>query len=282
MQSVVTTLNLQLALRGLGFDVVPKHTTNLEAYDYYLRALEDWLAGKLSPDSAAKARHMFEKAVELDPDYADAYAALGFLDTVLYLWLRDSDPNMLGHAADLANKAISLDQSNAGAYAVRGWVGAVRGQRDEAFADIEKAISLDPNSAFAWFARADINNILVGKPEETLASVQRARRLDPLHPETGSLQEGLAYNVLGQYAKAIDALKRDERTDPHNPWVHVNLVFAYSELGHDQEVRAEVAEVSRASPGFSLERWQKTFPKTSWQDPGLRHFLTIVRKAGLK
>ena len=68
------------------------------------------------------------------------------------------------------------------------------------------------------------------------------------------MQEGVAYNGMGRYAEAVEALKRSE---PNNPWVHVNLIHSYSELGREQDARAEAAEVLRLSPGFSLEEVER-------------------------
>src|SRR5262249_44852238 len=99
----------------------------------------------------------FENAVEPDPGYADAYAALGFLDWLAYAWQWDREAGVLDRAAELANKSIALDDSNAVAYFVRGWVAATKGQREKALADAEQAVSADPNLAEAWAARADIN-----------------------------------------------------------------------------------------------------------------------------
>jgi tetratricopeptide (TPR) repeat protein len=170
---------------------------------------------------------MLERSVELDPGYADAYALRGFLDWLAYLWQWGSGPRALDLAAEQANKAIALDDSSVVAYAVRGWVAAMQGKRDQAIADSAQAVSLDPNLAFAWIARADINLSLSGKPQETLVYVQNAKRLDPRHPALGCNQEGAAYDRMGRYLEAIDALKSCE---PSNPWPHVFLVFAYFEL----------------------------------------------------
>ena len=132
---------------------------------------------------------MFEKSVELDPDYADAYGALALSYLVGYIWQFDKDPGVLDHAAELVEKAIALDDSDSDAYAVRGWIEALKDQHDRAIADGKRAVSLDPNSAFAWLALADINNILwaSSKPEEVLAYAQKAIRLDPRHPENYSM-----------------------------------------------------------------------------------------------
>jgi adenylate cyclase len=75
VQSLITTLGLQLALLEKGV-VLPQRTNNLEAYDYFLRGFEYFL--NVNPqDGFAKVRKMDEKAIELDPGYADAYAILG-------------------------------------------------------------------------------------------------------------------------------------------------------------------------------------------------------------
>jgi hypothetical protein len=82
---------------------------------------------------------------------------------------------------------------------------------------------------------------------------------------------------MGRYAEAVEVLKR---SDQDNPWVHVNLVYAYSELGREQDARAEAAEVRRISPGFSLEEMQRM--PGNWQGPEGQRYLADLRKAGLK
>jgi adenylate cyclase len=277
VRSLVTTLNLQLDLMRRGFDPVPQRTSNLEAYDDLLRAIEDLIIASPSPSRLAQARKMAQTAVGLDPGYADAYSMLGFLNYMAYIFQWDSRRDLLDQAGALVNKAIALDDSISIAYSVRGWVAAANGQRDQAFADAEQAVSLDPNSALAWLARSDIYNTFDEKPEDALVYAQKARRLDPRHPETGCLQEGNAFMNLGRYSEAIDAEKLCEQ---NNPYSHVDLVFAYSELGRQQEARAEAAEVMRASPGFTLEKMKQGALRRD--DPGTQHFFAMLRKAGLK
>src|SRR6516165_6627983 len=106
---------------------------------------------------------MFEKAIALDPDYADAYLLLADVLASGYVWQFDSQPKTLDRAEVLARKAVSLDDSNSNAYAVLGWVVVLKNRPDEAIAAAERAIALDPNNAFAYGVLADISN-LVGKP----------------------------------------------------------------------------------------------------------------------
>ena len=76
VQKIVTTLKLQLTLEEQGY-ITRKHTDNLEAYDAFLRGMEYfWRFTKEA--TTQQARQMFEKAVALDPQYAEAYARLGW------------------------------------------------------------------------------------------------------------------------------------------------------------------------------------------------------------
>ena len=287
VQSLVATLHLQLTVLQRGW-FLPQRTKNLEAYDYFLRGFESLL--NPTPNGLAKGRKMLEKSVELDPGYADAYGALAVSYFLGSIWQFDTDPGVLDRAAESVDKAIALDDSEADAYAVRGWIEGIKDQHDRAVADGKRAVSLDPNSAFAWLALADINDAEcvfpagimppdwgTSKPEEVLAYAQKAIRLDPRHPAKYSMPEGVAYNGMGRYAEAVDALKR---SDQNNPWVHVNLVYAYSELGREQDARAEAAEVLRISPGFSLEKVERM--PANWQGPLGQRYLSDLRKAGLK
>jgi tetratricopeptide (TPR) repeat protein len=288
VRSLAATVKLELGLLGRGYDFAPQRTNNLEAYDYFLRGFETWLS--TAPGGFAQARKMWEKSVELDPGYADPYAYLGFWDWLEYIWQRDKNAGALDRALERANKSISLDGSNSLAYTVRSKVAAIQDKREQALLDAGKAVSAEPNSAWAWMARAEVNNDLAGKPEETLAYVQKAKRLDPRHPEIGCFPEGWAYNNMGRHAQAVEALKECENTNisfqnsggEYNPYTHVALVFAYSELGRQREAQDEAAEVLRVSPGFSLEKMQRVSSGTNWQDPKGQYFLAVLRKAGLK
>jgi len=99
VQKIVTTLRLQLTLQEQGY-MVRKHTDNLEAYDYYLRGQESlWRATK---ETTAQARQMYEKAITLDPQYAEAYAWLGMTYYLEWIWRWNAAPQTLERAFALA------------------------------------------------------------------------------------------------------------------------------------------------------------------------------------
>jgi len=102
VQSLIATLNLQLTVLQRGW-FLPQRTKNLEAYDYFLRGFEYFLDP--TPDGLVKGRKMFEKALELDPRYANAYGALALSYFLGAIWQFDKDSGAgLDRAADWSRR----------------------------------------------------------------------------------------------------------------------------------------------------------------------------------
>ncbi|MBI3303901.1 MAG: guanylyl cyclase, partial [Deltaproteobacteria bacterium] len=108
VQKIVTTLKLQLMLWEQGI-LVRKRTDNLEAYDYFLRGWAYYL--RFTKEAHAQARQMFEKALELDPEYAVVYAWLGDAHWMEWANQWSQDPQNLERAFELAQRAAALDDS---------------------------------------------------------------------------------------------------------------------------------------------------------------------------
>jgi adenylate cyclase len=272
VQSLTTTLGLQLSMLENGI-VVRERTNNLEAYDYLLRGLEGMVSQ--TPDAFSRSGKMFEKAIALDPDYADAYALLANLDFAEYAW--NSDQRELDRAQALARQAVARDYSDSLAYAVLGMVLNFSGHPDEAFVVEKRAVALDPNNPVAYRALSEISAVL-GKPEQDLLYAQTAMRLDPNHAGNYSFDAGVAYNLLGRYREAAAAF--NESSETNNPWLHLGLVMAYTELGQEDDARAEASQALRLAPKLTLEDVRKILP-WDWSTPVHRRFLDDLRKAGL-
>ncbi len=275
-QKIVATLKLQLALWEQG-DLVRNRTDNLEAYDSFLRGSAQFL--RLTKETNAQARQMYETALELDPQYAEAYQALGY--TYLREWTSQWSPapQNLERAFELAQKAIALDDSLSSAHTLLGWAYVWKKQYDQAIAEVERAITLDPNSASGYTWLAQILNF-AGRPEEAIGLAQKAMRLNPRVLVTPLFLLGQAHRLAGRYETAIAFLKRIPTLNPNYLPAHVHLAANYSELGREEEARAEAAEVLRISPDFSLEFVRQRFP---YKDPAASERLVAdLRKAGLK
>src|SRR5712692_1483059 len=155
VQKIVTTLRLQLSVQEQGYSV-RKHTDNLEAYDAFLRGVEYFW--RLTKEANAQARQMFEKAVALDPQYAEAYAWLGAAYWREWGLRWSTDPQTLERAFELAQQALALDDSLPRAHSSLSFVYAAKQQYDQAIAEGERAIALDPNNADSYALQAQTLN----------------------------------------------------------------------------------------------------------------------------
>src|SRR5262249_34816478 len=193
VQKIVTTLKLQLTLQEQGI-LVRKTTENLEAYDYFLRGVES--SQRTTKEANSQARQMYEKALELDPQYAEAHAWLGWTYYMEWSWQWSADPQNLERAVELGQKAIALDDSLPPANGLLSWVYARKKQYDQAIAEGERAVALDPNNADSYAQQANVLNF-AGRPEEALRSVQQAMRLNPHYPLLYLVQLGWTYQLTG-------------------------------------------------------------------------------------
>jgi len=223
VQKIVTTLRLQLSLQEQGY-IVRKHTDNLEAYDYLLRGLEPFF--RITPATNAQARQMFEKAVALDPQYAEAYALLGFTYYLEWVLFWSADPQTLERALALAQQAVALDDSLPVAHSVLGTIYALKQQYEQAIAEGERAIALDPNNAVSYAGQAlTLNN--AGRPEDALRMMEQAMRLNPHYPPFYLHILGGAYSLTGRYTEAVAAEQEFLSRNPNHPYGRLILALSY-------------------------------------------------------
>jgi adenylate cyclase len=280
VQKIVTTLRLQLTLREQGI-LVRKTTDNLEAYDYFLRGVESFVRANYGTEKEAnaQARHLLEKALELDPQYAEAYAALGWTYWLEWFYRWHRTPETLARAGELGQRAIALDSDLPGPHRLLGFVYVWQKRHDQAIVEAERAIALDPNDAEGHLA---LGNILIfaGRYEKAIELVKQAMRLNPRSPLSYLLNLGFAYRMARRYEEAIVPLKRALTLNPNFVPARFALAICYVELGKEEEGRAEMAELLRINPQYSLESWSQDLP---YKDTAaLERTLAALRKAGLK
>ncbi len=221
---------------------------------------------------------MFERAIDLDPTFAGAYAILS------YSYFRDwfnqwsEGPLALERAFEAAKKAVALDDSLPLAHAYLSYVYLFRNQHEEAIVEGERAISLDPNFA-EGYARLGMVVILAGRPAEGIDLVKKAMRLDPHYPVPYLFFSGHAYFAMKKYEEALAVLKRGLIRRPDITAAKLTLAIIHSELGQKEEAQARVAEVLRNSPDASIESQRERMP---FKDQAvLERYLEGLRKAGL-
>jgi TolB-like protein/Tfp pilus assembly protein PilF len=274
-EKIVTALEVKLT-EGEQEQVPRRYTENLEAYDYFLRG-RAYQVGATNEENA-RAREMFERAIELDPTFAGAYAQLSYSHFRDWRYQWSKDPQALEWAFEAAQKAVALDGSLPLAHTYLGWAHVWKRQHEQAIAEAERAIALDPNFAEGYARLGEIMN-LAGRPEEGVNLLKKAMSLDPHYPPTYLFFLGYGYYAMGQYEEAIAALKRSLARNPDHFSPHRTLAVIFSELGRKEEAQAEVAEMLRTSPSASLKGQRERMP---FKDQAvLERYMEGLRKAGL-
>jgi len=223
VQKIVTTLKLQLTLQEQGY-IVRKHTDNLEAYDAFLRGLVyQW---RFTKEANAQAQQLFEQALTLDPQYAEACAYLSLTYATAARWQWSTDPQKMEQALAAGQHALSLDDSLPVAYSTLSFLWTERKQSNQALAAGERAIALDPNNADGYAFQADALSV-AGRSAEALPMIEQALRLNPHYPPWYLIELGWAYRMTGQYAKAIVALKDLISRSPTFLHAYNHLVASY-------------------------------------------------------
>ena len=256
--------------------VARQYTSNLEAYDLFLRG-RSYLRG--TKRTHLQARQLFDEAIELDPTFAAAYAEKSVTYFSNFIMPMSQDPKVLEAALEEAERAVVLDDSLPLARARLGWVYLAKMRHEEAITEGRRAIALDPNDADSY---AQLGNILnwAGKPEEGIGLVEKAMRLNPHYPFSYLFYLGHAYYLLGRNDEAIALMKRVVTRAPYFLPVHRHLAVLYQESGRQEEARAEVAAVLRIFPGASIEdsRQRCLYVREAAL---LERFFDGLRKAGM-
>ncbi len=251
-KNVIIALQVRLT-QGDSARIYGKGTTNLEAYLKATKGLSH--VRRFNKDDNKIAQRLFGEAIELDPNYANAYVLLAttYSNEVFFGW-SETPAKSLEKAMELAKKTISLDEQNARAYMVFANVYVNTGQFKKAEAAQEKAISLDPANSYINALSGHIL-FFMGKFKEAIPFLKKAIRLDP-KPPTWYLQPlGLSYFFTAQNEEAIEALNKWVRREPKIAVAHALLGCAFIAAGKPQkaiEIFEKAISLNPDVPGWYL------------------------------
>jgi class 3 adenylate cyclase/tetratricopeptide (TPR) repeat protein len=259
------------------------HTKNLEAYDYYLRAEDE---GYYNLDTRALGRAMgfYGRAIELDPNFADAQAGYALVAGQVLRFVVDNlvPPAVVRKRAyDAASRALELDPNNGRAYVALALLQLNDGRHADAIASARRAVSLGPNSSEAL---ANLGMILAyaGEPEEAVAVTEQALRLSPTPPPGIRLLAGVVFYNARQYDRAIEEMKAVSAIWLAAVPPHEHLAAAYAHLGKLDLARNEaglIPERALSKPSLTLARlWYEPYYK---REEDLNRHLAALEAAGI-
>ena len=275
-KEITTALNVTLT-QGEQARLLARGTDNLEAYMKAMQARENIYRHDM--EGNILARQLAQKAIDLDPQYSQAYRLLGVTHMHDVLQGRSKSPKeSMGKAIKLVKKAIALDNQNGYTHAVLGFLLILIGQYDKAVAEVELGAALFPNNAdvHGWLGMV---YRYVGRWEEAVHAYEQAIRLNPIPPNYYLFGIGQAYAWTGRYEEAITACEKAISEAPKSLYARVIAAMVYSMSGRDKEARAQAAEVLRINPKFSLNYWAKRL-RFKDQDDNQKH-ISALRNAGL-
>ena len=264
-----------------------KPTESLDAYDYFLRgiaSLHSW-----TKESNDEALRLFNKAIELDSDFASAYgmASWCYVRRKGSRWIIDRAQET-AEAARLARRAAELGWDDAVALAWGGFALAYVVHDVEAGAAlIDRALQLNPNLAEAWHFSGWVR-IYLGEPEVAIEHLAYAMRLSPLDPLTFVAQMAIAFAhfFAGRYDDASSWAEKALATSPpglrERPVYHPALLIAAASnslAGRLEEARNAIARLRQLNPTPHISNLKNQIPLRRPED--LARYTEGLRKAGL-
>jgi DNA-binding SARP family transcriptional activator/TolB-like protein len=235
--------------------------TDATAYDLMLRAIP--LIGRMERGPFMRAGEYLSHAIQLEPDYAGAYAWYAYWH-IFYVgqgWADDPNATMQ-EAGEMAERAIVLDPFDARGLAIAGHVRAFMHRRlHEAISLHDRALSLNPNLAMAW----DLSGVAyayLGDWEEAERRVNRYKKLSPLDPHAFFYDTAFIIIALlkRDYESAVVAGRAVTEMNPSFSAAWKPYLSALGHLGRTQEAAVVRRRLLVIEPDFSIERFMATAP----------------------
>ena len=251
-REIVTALKVTLS-PGEKARLAGATTSSNEAHDCVLRA-RALLSHMFGKDAFDRAVALLTRAIELDPDYAEAYAALAMTHSFDYQnrW-SDSSADGMKTAGRYVERAIEKDPNDPYGRYVAGVIVGYLGDRPRAAREFAKALEISPNYAPAINA-SGVVEIFNGNPEKAIPLIERAMRLDPAATQQYLHFLGIAYFVLGKFEAAAAQFRERILLVPETDFSRSFYASALGHLGRTEEAREVWRELMTVNPRYDLEQ----------------------------
>ncbi len=250
-----------------------------DAYDLYLRGLQQ--LSYFSRDGNPTSRRLFQQAIDIDPNFAAAYAqlALGYGLAQENGWT-DTQKEFAAKALSLAKNAVVLDEELPQAHWALGQIYSQPPYRDfeRALVSVRRVLSLNPNNADGYALLASTLNAS-GRSQEALGAIEKAKRTNPNFPFWYLFNLGLAQFNLMRFAAAAENFRKVIERNPIVPWPRRWLLATYGHLGLLDEAKWQISELQALDQRITIKEIMKV---TRERDPTHTSLLLDgLRKAGV-
>ena len=238
-------------------------TENPAAYDEFLQGWERYW--KFSRKDFAKAEKHFKKALLLDPDYSRANAALALIywQTWKQKWHENLGWTFAGwERADHYLKEAMTNPTPL-THRIKSEMLVTNRRYDEAIAEAERAIALNPNNATGYLALADVLGFS-GRPLKAIENARKGMRLDPNFPSPYLAVTGRAQFDLERLDEAVVSLKRAASGNPNDRSPLITLTAAYGHLGWQQDAARVLDELNRLHTKERMRSFTIDWQKNRW------------------
>ena len=258
-----------------------KPTESLDAYDLYLRALAQFY--KYTEEGLREAVALLKRALSIDPSSASAAALIGWCWGLQRVqgWGPVSEAEV-AEAVRLARQAIEAGKDDPDVLWMAGnSLSFFSGEHAIGARAVDRALTLNPNSAHAWVARGLVSYRL-NRPDQAIEAFKRAMRLSPLDPVAYLMTGGLAlaHVIAGRYEEAIEWADRSLRELPRFESALRNRVAACAHLGRIEEARDGLERLLELQSDLTIAKFKALYAVTL-PPKVLDIYVEGYRKAGL-
>jgi len=257
-----------------------KPTNNLDAYDYYLRGIDNLYSQ--TQESTGEALRLFHKAIALDPEFASAYAMAAFCysQRKAFGWVANRSQD-IAEAAPLARRAVELTRDDALAIARAGMVLAyVVEDFDSGALLLERARTLNPNLSAVWHASGWLK-VWMGEPETAIEYLERFVRISPLDPLLHSVRSAIAFAHVfaGRFTEAVSYAEKALADNPNTHQALRATALSCAWAGRTEQAQKAISRLLEIDPTLRVSKLVNITPLQRVQD--IARYQEGMRKAGL-
>jgi adenylate cyclase len=255
-----------------------KNTTSIDAYEAFLRARR--MVDAPSKDNILRGESLFTRAIDLDPEFAGAYAGLSFNYSVKARFsYGDSPDDDIQRSLEAALKAVELDDRFAWGYIALGGAHLANGDPNAAVEAARDALVIQPNG-YEVNLFIGLYSQFAGEPAQAVEHLEFAQRLSPIDTARKLGFLGMAYFMNGDYAKAAKIWKtRIDKIPKVTQLAYIFLAMSYAMLGQTDAASSATGALLTMNPNFHLSGWR--WPRTYKNPEDRQRLYDAAVKAGI-